>query len=472
MTTFYVQPFVLPYIPTDSEDMDWSISNLNLEEEGHGVPCETPASTPAPDLDVHFDKNTPIPVIAEHFRSTGDYAKKGGKLFEYQDGKYVVGEDSVNLRMTYLLGNAWTSNKVESVKKYLLAKAEYLEDKPDPNLINVLNGIYDLSEQKLLPHTPKLLTTIQLPVVYDSTKGCPNIDKFINEVFPADAVTFAFEWIGYLLTADSTMHVALLLVGDGRNGKSTFLKLCQYILGKDNYTSVPINLTKAFQLAIMYGKLANISSDLPPKRVLDTDILKQMIAGDSVHAEYKNKDGFTYEPFIRFMFACNEIPASDDRSDGFKERFKVVPFSNSFITNPDPYLLSKLTTPGELSGLLNKALEAWSKAKAIGAFSKSVALDKGKQLFAEAIDHVQIFLSENTISGDDFKAVKKDLFLVYQNWCKNVNFSKPYTRNNFNKQIVKKYRQVHDGKTNKDYWKGIGLLASAEQELLYEEHSK
>jgi len=67
-----------------------------------------------------------------------------------------------------------------------------------------------------------------------------------------------------------------MLVGSGANGKSTFLKLLQRCLGKDNYSSEALQdfSDNKFRMASLAGKLANICPDLAERTLNDSITLK------------------------------------------------------------------------------------------------------------------------------------------------------------------------------------------------------
>jgi putative DNA primase/helicase len=70
-----------------------------------------------------------------------------------------------------------------------------------------------------------------LPVSYDPKATCPNIDQFVAEVFPDDSTHLAYEIAGWLLTPLTSLQKAILLKGQGGNGKSVFIKILTRLLG-------------------------------------------------------------------------------------------------------------------------------------------------------------------------------------------------------------------------------------------------
>ncbi|MGI6747558.1 MAG: DUF5906 domain-containing protein [Anaerovoracaceae bacterium] len=46
-------------------------------------------------------------------------------------------------------------------------------------------------------------------------------------------------------------------------------------------------------------------------------------------AERKNKNPFSFKPYARLLFSCNEIPRNyGDRSEGFYRRLIIIRFEN------------------------------------------------------------------------------------------------------------------------------------------------
>ena len=93
----------------------------------------------------------------------------------------------------------------------------------------------------LLPHDPKYLSVVQLPVTYDPAATCPNIDAFVAATFPADAHDLAWEIPGILMVPATWLQKAILLLGEGGNGKSVWLSLLVRFLGKRNVATIPLH---------------------------------------------------------------------------------------------------------------------------------------------------------------------------------------------------------------------------------------
>ncbi len=154
------------------------------------------------------------------------------------------------------------------------------------------------------------------------------------------------EIFGYLLIPVSKAQKSFVLVGAANAGKSTLLSVAQEILlGAGNVSNIPWqSLGDRFNKAELFGKLANIFADLPSKNIDDGGMFKALTGEDYITAERKNKDQFSFRPYARLLFSCNEIPRNyTDRSDGFYRRLIIIRFDKSVPAEKrDPNLRERI----------------------------------------------------------------------------------------------------------------------------------
>ena len=97
------------------------------------------------------------------------------------------------------------------------------------------------------------------------------------------------EYIGYTFYRAYTFKRYVLLDGSGDNGKTALMNVVKSVIGEENNTSVSLQdlNNQRFALAKLYGKLGNISDDLPDKAVKYTGAIKQ-ITGTAHYGETLN----------------------------------------------------------------------------------------------------------------------------------------------------------------------------------------
>jgi len=171
-------------------------------------------------------------------------------------------------------------------------------------------------------------------------KACLEHAREVVEVFRAwvgDCWKLLFEIIGYTLYPSHGLHKAFMLVGDGRNGKSTFLKLIHRILGDENVVGVSLQdlCMNRFSQALLYHKLANIYADIPSRPLEYTGYFKMLTGEDLISADRKFKERVTFRSYAKLLFSANELPEVSDMTDAFWRRWIIVEFPNKFDDNPD-----------------------------------------------------------------------------------------------------------------------------------------
>jgi putative DNA primase/helicase len=155
-----------------------------------------------------------------------------------------------------------------------------------------------------------------------------------------------------------------------------------------------------FAGARLIGKLANICPDLPSEHLSGTSVFKAITGGDPISAEYKFKDGFDFVPFCRLVFSANTPPKSQDSSEGFFDRWLVIPFNRAFRGTreeiPRSQLDVMLADPGELSGVLNKALDAFPTVSVKG-ITETASMREAWSEFRMVTDHLAVWLERATV---------------------------------------------------------------------------
>lgn len=399
-----------------------------------------------------------------------------GKLFFYQNGVYHPrGDHHIRRRVKNLLAqwsesHLWTSHKADEVVVYLHTDAPLLWDRPPLDTLNVLNGLLNVSTKELRPHSAAWLSTIQVPIRYDPTAKCPSWDKFIKQTFPKDAQRLAFEIPADLMLPDRSQHKAILLIGEGGNGKSAYLAALMSFIGRANSASLSLQKIEAdrFAAARLAGKLANICSDLPNAHLAGTSVFKAITGGDRITGEHKYHDSFEFAPFARLLFSANRLPRSGDDSEGFFQRWFVVPFERTFRGSKKEIsrttLDALLADPHELSGVLNKALAVLPQLRKRG-FTESESMRQAREEFRQATDPLAIWLEKNILEHPDAFVSKEALWVAYNTACERDGRPR-LTQQAFGRALKRLRPALQDGqraiagKEKTWAWLGIGLKTS------------
>ncbi len=390
----------------------------------------------------------------------------GGRLYVYKNGFYAPEGREHVLRMAreHLLHEYRDARAMETVK-YLMSACRV--DDYDPNVfsefINVENGWLAWRAGKLLAHSSGHLSITRIPIRYDPAARCPAIDAFLHSTFTEDVIPLVEEMIGWLMIPDTRFEKAFMLHGSGRNGKSTLLKLLEAFLGPDNVSKIPLQeiAENRFKRAELAGKLANTFSDLNSRALRDTSYFKAIVSGDAIDAERKFGDPFSFVPRARLVFSSNDIPRSYDPSDAYFRRWMMIPFPFTFgERQADRYLIDKLTTPFELSGLLNRALTGLRRLFQQGGFTQPASSQELLNQYRLSCDTLEAFIEECCDVGVGHECGKTAFYQAYARWCREQGLY-PQRREHVNKQLAGRW-QVRESKPKGGprRWRGVSLVAN------------
>ena len=353
------------------------------------------------------------------------FATDGHGLFIYDSdtGRYVPADDKLRKILADTLKDEWSQARVNHIFTWYKDRSPRLWDPPPLDRVNVLNGILNLESGDLEPHSPDFLSPIQINATWDPEAECPAIDRFVQKVFPYDALEVFYQLAGLFLTPDSRCQKAVLFLGSGASGKSVATALLRQFLHPRNISNVPLHdLSEgSFSLAELRGKLLNVSADVPERDFNDTAVFKKIVDGNlaTLRAPRKHRDPIEFQPFTRLLASAARVPQSSDNSLGYLRRWLAVPFDTSFSESDlDRSVLDKLTTPDELSGLLNRAVAEHRRLLESGRLTESEKMARAKDEFDQASDSTRLFLEERVEECSPYDEIDRtDLYAAYKDWC-------------------------------------------------------
>ena len=328
-----------------------------------------------------------------------------GSLHYYNNRYYkILSEDQLNLVCQNALGGfhrkLFTASHLSKLKHYIMGDiaARFNNAGDDPiNYLNLENGLYDLALHKLIDHTPEIFTITPLPFKYQADVTCPLFIKFLNEIFlnDQDQINFIQEAIGYCFHQEIPEPAIFYFVGEGANGKSVLLNTISKMLGPDNTTHISLSqLSDQFTIINLYSKLANIITETPRLRLVSSDLIKAIVAGDWVLARHPHERAIQFRPYAKHFFAMNEVPAIEDISHGMWRRIHIVHFPRVFEEqDQDKGLEKKLEK--ELSGIFNWALKGLERLKSNDfIFTKVMTMEDVKKQIKRDSNGVLLFADE------------------------------------------------------------------------------
>jgi len=351
--------------------------------------------------------------------NSGDLAKDAsGALWVYENGVYKLNDNIITTRLTKTLENAYKTTYKQPVEDFVRHGMELPELDGKPNtLINLKNCMYDYKTGDVFAHSPSFLSTVQLGFEYDPNATSPKFDAWLEQVAP-HSVDMMWEVIGYSLMSGNPFQKAVLLVGSGRNGKSTFLRVIQNMMGEENYSSLTLKtLTEGkFEVASLYGKLANIAGDIYQPHAKDSETIKQVTGGDHITAQRKYGNPFTFSPWATLFFSTNKMWSSSDTSRGYIRRWLPLAFDQLL---PEDSTFNEEDLYAEAAGIFNKAMVALQRLMERGQFEPSHRANELALEFVEASDKVVQWLNDSdfvTVADPTHHLIRTPRSDVYKNY--------------------------------------------------------
>ena len=424
------------------------------------------------------------------------------EIFEWIDGCYIGGSEGESNLLSYLMGIL--GDRLAKISQHhitellnqirLRSYQSYEIFDSDLDLLPVKNGVLNTRTGEFEGYNKtKHFFLFQLPVNYDPKADCPVFKAFVSEiVYPTDVLVVQ-EVFGYCLWRDGLVSIkkAIMMLGIGDNAKSTLLFVLVSMLGKENVEAISLtNLAEnRFASANLRGKLANIHPDLPDKSLRETGQFKGLTGDDPMPYEIKHGGQGKFINRAKFIFAANKLPDAQDESPAYYTRWAIVNFPYQFVRGKEHLssverlakdkqkLKAGMTTPEELSGVLNWSLEGLRRLQANGCFTNEISTDKMKDLYVRLANSLKAFLLDMcdvTADLDDHLS-KEEFYQTYARYCEDRRLM-PFTKEKVGRDLP----SCHPGKVvaGRDYvgkdraptWRGIHLknkdeLAASEDQM-------
>lgn len=327
--------------------------------------------------------------------------------------------------------------------------------------VNFKNGYYNPLNEEFYPHNPSYYEMGGIPWEYRPYKYPSEykyktinkgtileevveepllFKKWLNEAIPnVENQQMLAQYIGYLLTLDTSCQRFLILCGQGGTGKSLLIRIIENIIGTENISNVSLQgLQERFTVSELYLKQVNICADIPLTALSEVDMIKKLTGEDTISADRKFKSNFNFKSYARLLFSANDIPVNlSDKSNAFYRRMLILNM-NVKPTEKDPELLEKLLP--EIPNIITWALEEyWCTSGEIDESEESQKLVKEAH---KNSDTVEAFIDDRCITNEKYRISRVTLYDSYKLYC-NKEGRNSLSSNAFYKALeIKGFKQV------------------------------
>lgn len=415
-------------------------------------------------------------IKIHNFITIGD---RTPEVYTYDNGMYRVATKLeifaiINDILGLETGETLRNDIINAIKSFCYRTNNKDVFKTAPlNLINLRNGVYNTDTKELLPHDPKYYFAYRFPINYDPAQTCPTVSYFLENTFTEAQQDTIEEWIGYMFHRDYMIKKALVIVGEGDTGKTTFLEMIKCLIGPENISGVTLNQMSEDKFATqqMCNRHANIFDELSKSDVNDTTTFKMATGNGTMTGEQKFGERFQFVNYAKLTFACNEIPEVKDLNDeAYFNRWIVIRLEKTVERKILNYV-KFLTTEEELSGLFNIAMKSLERLKEQTHFSyKNSGIDTKKEMMLGG-SSVAKFATLRVEQAVGEQITKSRLFEIYEQFCIDNKLAS-VSKLNFGKKVkgvmpyVSETRQYNYlTKKQDETWANLKIIKTEEETL-------
>lgn len=321
--------------------------------------------------------------------------------------------------------------------------------------LNLNNGVLDVKTLTLTPHSPDYGFTHVLPYDYNPQATCPIFDQAMGEITMADRELeqVLLEYMGYIISGvDPAWGTkALILVGEGANGKSTFIEILRRLVGRGNYSTVGVKyFPDSNSVFGMVNKLLNVCEEESYDSLRDSTAFKNIVSGGETTIKQLYKEKYTSKIMCKVVVGCNAIPPTNDQSNATYRRMLIVPFNavfSSALGNINKQIVQQITA--ELSGVLNRVLTAYVELFRRGEFFTPRASMSALEAYRKDNDIIGSFFEDCFVEDENGVTYVADVMSAYQEWRRNNNVKADYDVRQITRRTKTLYPRVAMGKTVK-----------------------
>lgn len=431
------------------------------------------------------------------------------KLWRFYNGRFweEIEQDAFGQQVFNVVESMniqWkTPTYIENVMKVLRYKLLVPKWKSyDRNLYIAFNdGVLNLETGEILEHSPGFRFTSCLPY------NAPRIPESINQ----DALSLLQErcpqTYNYMMNCQNSdtkrvlkllaiinglikfkfhdLQMFVHLIGKPGSGKGTFARLCQKIVGVDNYIGSSLTRLDSSEYAIasIINKQLVVCPD--ERRQAGVEAILQLTGGDSVNYREIYKSPAS-SPFLGLLIAISNDPIFAGNTTGIDRRLCLVSFDNPVTSHLRTSNLEKLLE-GEIPNLISVALQipdlkVTELIKGIGESEiaefklKEWMMKLDTSSIARFVNDCLIYNPQDEIKmGDERTSKDYALYACYRDYCDRTGDNHPFKLRGFAENLVKlcgDYLGWNIEKVRRSggiFYKGLRLRTDGDMEPTLEE---
>lgn len=332
------------------------------------------------------------------------------------------------------------------------AEEVYSAEKELPILLK--NGM--IIEGEFVATGTPTFSPFYLNVTYNHSAYDKHVDKFLNDITCGhkELRQILEEVLGLILLTAKFPHHVFFFVGDGENGKSTFLEMINNFVGNLGQNLSLDAFNDGTSVASLIGKLVNCTDETDGVYIDKCKGFKSLASGNTITVRPIYSQPTKVQNTATLIVSTNNMPKFNDRTYGFYRRLVIIPFDFK-ITEKIANLDELLSTDNAKSYILNLALNGVKRIKENDyKITKNEILDKALEDYKTDGDDIAVFVKEHKIDG----RINREVYNEFLDYCEEIgtytislpsftsrlkDFGYVSTTTTIDKQAVRVYKKRH-----------------------------
>jgi len=293
----------------------------------------------------------------------------------------------------------------------------------------------------------------------------PQWDAFLRFAIGDDErIAYMQKLFGTTLLGEVRFHILPLLVGVGKNGKSSLLEIVGAILG--TYTRI---MGEGFlieshgerhpeEIARLRGARFAIATEVKANARFNEARVKMLTGESRLTGRFMGMNSFDFDNTVTLWLAVNHLPAVSAGGDGFWRRVRKIDFNNKLteegIVEGLPQRIVRDEGPGILQWMIDGAVDVLTH----GLHDPQSVKVATKQYSIEE-DSLQRFVDQHIVVDERAGAIKDQVYKRYRNFA--IDAGIPILSASVFARELRQYVDINPNTTTGTYYGGIALALIA-----------
>jgi len=247
------------------------------------------------------------------------------------------------------------------------------------------------------------------------------------------------------LMANAGDSKALIMYGDGANGKSVLAGVLQESLGDYCFPVPASTLTGGGEgggetkVASLQGKRVGLVHEFGASTKLNDERFKMLTGGEAlISGRHLYGKHFSFRPVTAFVIMSNYLPSVQDYSHGLWRRMALINFPVQIAEADQDRNLMRRLVDNEREFILYWLIDGLSSYIANGA-EEPESSSRAMEEYMAGEDMLGPFIQEHYVSMTDGRMPVNEVYLDYIKWCKSQGAVCSISKINFGRLMARRH---------------------------------